>query len=164
LISLLEATTYFLFPTRNIFLRSISVVNVTQAEDAAYFEHALSILSSSYVEFGGLNGTLGGDNRMRTSVLDIQKDTWQNGLEALANQEIYLENMEAIRERLELEQMYEKCLADGIDVEALKDAIEAEKAAEESCSNAVNLLVGKCESKQILCLSFGPFTDKRLRR
>jgi hypothetical protein len=151
LISLLEATTYFLFPTRQFFLRSVSVINVTQAEDATYFEHALSILSSSYVEFGGLNGTLSGGNSMRTSALNSKKkDTWQNGLRALANQDIYLENIEGIRERLELEQTYEKCLADGIDVEALKDAIEAEEAAVESCSNAVDLLVGKCESKQIL--------------
>jgi hypothetical protein len=147
--SLLEATTHFLFPKREFFLRSVSVVNVTTAEDAPSFEHALSILSSSYVEFGGLNDTLGGNNSMRSTITNTQKkDTWENGLTALAKQDIYLDNMKSIRKRLKLEQRYQRALTDGIDTNILEEAQAEKEAAAERCINRGKLLIGKCQFSQ----------------
>jgi hypothetical protein len=74
--SLLEAAFAVKFPTLRIFLRSLTVQNVLEAADAPFSEHAWSILTGSYVEFGGLNGTLGGNAGTATTAGKASPDAW----------------------------------------------------------------------------------------
>jgi hypothetical protein len=78
--SLLEATSYVLFPGARYFLRFLPLVYIGDTGDAIYAEHTWSLIVASYTWYGGLNGVIGGDKGMETRLQrQSKKETFRNG-------------------------------------------------------------------------------------
>jgi hypothetical protein len=84
-------------------------------------EHTLSILAHSYTEAGGMNAATGGDRGMLANAINnAREDTWQNGLRALVEQDVFEDGLKEVKTRHELEIFAEQC-------EAMQDEIDKQE-------------------------------------
>jgi hypothetical protein len=89
-------------PHKQYFMHFVPLTNVIDFNDAPVAEHLLSILASSYVMFGGLNGTQGGIGAMQKNAKRYGKDvTWKNATQSLLKQKIDQTNMDKIHKEVE---------------------------------------------------------------
>ncbi|KAF7949300.1 hypothetical protein EAE96_008464 [Botrytis aclada] len=143
---LVESLCFRLFKEKKYFLHSATILNVARMNDAAYAEHALSILSSSYVMFGGFNKAIGGDEGMRKSLRRWHKpSTWTNGLHTLANQRVHLNNKTLFVNRFKMDRFHNNWLEDNskmIKIEKAKDGYEEAKDCFQEIGQA---LLKKCK-------------------
>ncbi|KAE9376237.1 hypothetical protein N431DRAFT_529050 [Stipitochalara longipes BDJ] len=142
---LVEACIQYLYPDSTYLLRSVTLVNVTEAEDAQIMEHGLSILAGSYTEFGGLNGTLGGEAGMLTRArTGAKSDTWMNGLRALAEQDVYMRSVTTLQARLQYDRLWGKYLEEGSEFAELDAAETLEGQSKTSLISSQKTLLKKC--------------------
>jgi hypothetical protein len=131
--SLLEAAFAVKFPTLEIFLRSLTVKNVLEAADAPFSEHAWSILTGSYVEFGDLNGTLGGNGGMGATAAKVPPETWAYAMEGTMNQGVLNPNMKKTKDSIEDWNLLKRYADDGSELAAYEEAVVSKDEAGEEC-------------------------------
>lgn len=65
-------------PGQNFLAEMLELAIVLDAHEAAIAEHTLSILGSSYLEMGGLNTQLAGNQTMVTVAMKAPSELWEN--------------------------------------------------------------------------------------
>ena len=89
--------------SKGYFMHMFPLLNVMDSDDAPIFEHTLSILASSYVSLGGLNGTLGGCGGMqKIAQLNATDGSWKNAAESIIAQDIHMTNTASLLEEIEI--------------------------------------------------------------
>lgn len=112
------------FPNHQYLLRNMSIMNVTRLSDVRCAEHVVSIITNSYSENGGMNGTLGGPVALETRAKSISKQGWQNATRALVNQGVFDANNSLVKEQLENRSFFEKYEDEGSELHVLKKKTE----------------------------------------
>lgn len=111
----------------------MSLVNITSPEDAFILEHAISILTGSYVEYGGMNVKVGGDLGMLGIARNATNETWHNGMRALYAQDVFPQQVKAMKEDLAHLELWDKYKNEGSELRELAAAqAELVKAEEEA--------------------------------
>ena len=89
-------------PFKQYFMHFIPLTNILDPDEAPIAEHLLSILASSNVMFGGLNGTLGGCGAIQKNAKKFGKDTtWKNAAQSLIKQDILQANVDKIQKEVD---------------------------------------------------------------
>ncbi|KAF7947378.1 hypothetical protein EAE96_008466 [Botrytis aclada] len=112
------------FPDHQYLLRNMSIMNVPRLSDVRCAEHVVSIITNSYSENGGLNGTLGGPAALETRAKSISKQAWRNATRALVNQGVFDANNSLAKEQLEGRSFFEKYKEEGSELRTLKEKSE----------------------------------------
>jgi hypothetical protein len=100
--SLLEAAMQITTPQKQYFMQFLPLANIIDPDDAAIGEHLLSVLASSYVIFGGLNGTVGGAGSVQKNARKHGKDkTWKIGTQSLIKQDVMQGNLTRIQNEID---------------------------------------------------------------
>lgn len=86
LFRLLETLFAFLYPDDGYFLRFINLLHVSDPETAAYAEHAISLISASYIQWGGLNASIAGNGSMAASAAKVGGGSWRQALRSIEAQ------------------------------------------------------------------------------
>jgi hypothetical protein len=133
------------FPTLEIVLRSLTVQNVLDAADAPFFEHTWSILTGSYVEFGDLNGTLGGNGGIGATAAKASQEAWAYAMEGTMNQGVLDPNMKKSKENIEDWKLLRKYAVDGSELAAYEEAVVTRDEAKEECRDKAEYLTAACK-------------------
>ncbi|KAN0089758.1 hypothetical protein V8E51_020018 [Hyaloscypha variabilis] len=100
--NLLEAAMQITTPQKQYFMQFLPLANIIDPDDAAIGEHLLSVLASSYVMFGGLNGTVGGAGSVQKNARKHGKDkTWKIGTQSLIKQDVMQGNLTRIQNEID---------------------------------------------------------------
>jgi hypothetical protein len=119
--SLPEAAFAVTFPTPEIFLRSLTIQTVLERAESPFSEHAWSILSGSYAELGGLNGTLGGIGGIATTLARAPPETWSYATEGTMDQGVLDTNMKKSEEDVEDWKLRKRYADDGSELAACEE-------------------------------------------
>ncbi|KAF7910253.1 hypothetical protein EAE99_011300 [Botrytis elliptica] len=128
---LLEATAYVMFPEDNFFMHHVTLLNIFTPEDAPYGEHLCSLLSLSYIMWGGLNGVIGGDDGILSKLSKLKmNDPWLQALDAVLSQNIYVQNAENFKLDGKIDRCFlahEKTKSEATRVNELRKSVETAK-------------------------------------
>lgn len=89
---LLESCLQDYTPGQGFFCRMVILMHPLSPTEAAVAEHVVSILSGSYVSFGGLNGGQGGTGNVTSVAGGLGDDVWRETAEIVHANRVFLQN------------------------------------------------------------------------